>query len=499
MRLPLKALESECLKLIYSDKITQEGSIELVIPDTCGDVGKILDVRGQLLINSNKSVSDGLIVSASVEVDIIFLDEDGDSIHTVSVQLPFEFDQTIKGATEDTDAVISMEMCRLDARTLNPRKLLVRAELSADIRCYNEDKFVLWETLENPEEYGIHLKREDIEHSLIMDIGEKSFTVSDEYNMPSDQTGDARTLSCVTEICIDDVKTVGNKVIFKATAKTNAVFLCSDMDISSANFETQFSQIIETDSVRENAQVNIIPYITASDFVFLPDREEGVIAANIKVCVQAICVANRASVYVADAYSNKFSIEAVTADVPVFSLIPSKQMKLRLEGSCGSEIDKVLYIYCGGVCSDINGSKLDFTARICGVGTNSDGLCVPLSATLRGSQELDLEANQRVDIFDICCCAPDLSDEGRIELEISYCISVRDDEQIDALCAIEVDEEMPVNSESRPSLVILCANYDASLWSLAKEYCSTIEAIRDANSLCGEFDEKTRPLLIPKV
>ena len=497
MRLPLEAIESECLKLIYSDRISQEESTELVIPDTCGDAGKILDVRGQVLINSKKSATESILITAKIEVDIIFVEEDGKTVRNISTTLPFELSHIVKGANEDTDIVASIQMCKLDARMLNPRKLLVRGEVNADVKCYNDDKFVLWEGLKNAEEFSIHLQQKEVQHSLTMDIGEKNFTVSDEYNMPSGHGGNAKIISCVTEICINDVKTVGNKFIFKAVAQTSAVFQDGN-EIFCTTYESQFSQIIESDKAEESAMVNIIHSLLSADFVMLPDREACMIAANFKVCVQAVCTVNKTSCYISDAYSNKFPIELETQAVDIFCAKPAIQEKIKLEGALGMENVTIQYIYCGGVCAEISGDKINLTARICGVACGADGELMPIAATLRASNELGLGKNQHASVINICCC-PVAAFGANISLDVTYCLVICEKGEVTAVCEIEIDAEKPVDHQSRPSLIILCAGGSTNLWAIAKKHCSTIEAITAANSLSGEFDETARPLLIPKV
>lgn len=499
MRLPLERKESECLKLIYNDKISGEESCELVIPDTCGDVGTILDVRGQVLISSKKSSDDSICVSAVVDVDVLFLEEDGESVHCVSAKLPFELSTAVNGANEDTQIVADIELCSTDARMLNPRKLLIRAELISYVRCYNEDRFVLWEDVSCNDDYAVHLQKKHLEHSLTAGVGEKSFSLSDEYAMPKTGDDSAKLLSCVTKLCVNDVKTVGNKLIFKAVAETNALFLSCDGEVFSSIFETQFSQIIESDSAQDEPQVDIILYLTSADFVLLPDKEDGVIAVNFKISAQSVCVVNTCSAYIADAYSCRFPLEIEKADVPVFSISPAKKQKLRLEGTFGDVSCNVLYAYCAGVCMGIEGGKVSFRADIRGVGKGSDGELIPLEATLKGCEETAPEDHQHIIISCLCCGPLTVTQNSNLCIDLFYDMAICEHGELRAICALEIDEDCPVDSDSRPSLVIICANNGADLWTIAKKYGSDIDAIIAANSLHGEFSETMRPLIVPKV
>lgn len=497
MRLPLEAKESECLRLIYNDKLSCEESAEVVIPDVCADVGKILDVRGQALMVSKRAVSEGLVVSACLEADVIFVTEEDSEPRSISAKLPFEFSSIAKGVDEDCEIVAALELCKLEARMLNPRKLFIRAELAADIRIYKDDVFLLWNDLTEADEVGVHLLRREIEHSLVMGVGEKSFTVSDEYDLP-DGDCNSRIISCMTEICADDVKSVGNKLVVKASAKTNALMAHRGGEIFFASFETQFSQIIESDSASDDTEVDIILSLVSADFVVLPDRDDGVIAANYKICVQAVCVAGQNSTYVADAYSNQFEIELESTEVPILNFNTERRQRIRLSGNLNEDCGDVLYLSCGGVCSFIEEGKTSFTARVSGIGRDAEGELLPLSATLRGSEEIGLAEGESMTVSGVCCGAPSVPRSGEISLDLDFDLALCSHKKLEAISAIEYDEESPIDNENCASVVVICSERSSSLWAIAKKYGSTIETIEAANSLCGEFSESSRPLIVPR-
>ena len=55
-----------------------------------------------------------------------------------------------------------------------------------------------------------------------------------------------------------------------------------------------------------------------------------------------------------------------------------------------------------------------------------------------------------------------------------------------------------MNTESLPTLILLRAGSRQSLWELAKQNCSTVEAIRAANGLDDITGEWEKLLIIPK-
>ena len=497
MRLPLEAKESECLKLIYSDKLSCEESLELVVPDTCADAEKILDIRGQALLVSKAALSDGVLVTACVEADVIFLSEENEPA-CISSKLNFEFSAIAKGIEESSQLVVSLEICRLEARLLNPRKILIRAELTAEIKAYKEDVFTLWNELPEAGENGVYLLSKEAEHSLVAGIGEKNFTISDEYELPED-CHEARIISCVTELHSEDVKVVGNKLVFKAKTETHALLSGEGGNIVSAVFETPFSQIIETENARDDAAASISLSLLSADFVALPDRDGGVIAANFKLSANAVCTVSKRTSFIADSYSNKYPLVPEYVRVPAVFCQPSQHRRVLLEGELDSGQVEFSYLRCHGITIGSDGGRLGITARLGGIGKDEKGNLIPISLSLRGTEDLQLDSNCEAVLGMAHSTSLNIRDSGNVSLEACFDVTICRNFEFEAICAIEADELSPTVSEGRPSLTVLCADRGESLWDIAKRHGSTIEAIESANSIGDDFDAKRRPLIVPKV
>ena len=497
MRLPLEAKESECLKLIYSDKLSCEESMELVVPDTCADAEKILDIRGQALLVSKAALSDGVLVTACIEADVIFLSEENEPA-CVSSKLNFEFSAIVKGINESSQLVVALEICRLEARILNPRKILIRAELAAEIKVYKETVFTLWNELPEAGENGVYLLSKEAEHSLVAGVGEKSFTISDEYELPGD-CHEARIISCVTQLHFEDVKAVGNKLVFKAKAETHTLLSGEGGNIVSASFETPFSQIIETENAWDDVAASINLSLLLADFVALPDRDGGVIAANFKISANAVCTVSKRTSFIADSYSNKYPLAAEYVRVPAVSCQSPHRHRVLLEGELDSGQVELCYLRCQGITIGSDGGRLGITARLGGIGKDEKGNLIPISLSLRGTEDLQLDSGCEAVISTTHSTSLNIRDMGNMSVEIGFDVTICHSFELDAICAIEADELSPKDSEGRPSLTVLCADKGESLWDIAKRHGSTIEAIEKANSIDDDFNAKMRPLIVPKV
>jgi|GEM_PF-3368637 len=505
MRVALHRVESDCLKPIYDNVISKEETLELVVPDVSADVGTILDVRGQFLLSSQKAKTNEIHISASVEATVIYAAEDSGKVQYIMANIPFDMMIPVPGANENTKIVTRCELCGIDARMLNPRKLLIRAAVSVQLCCYVPDKFVLWDNLSEGETVAVYTLRKEVEHTLAVGVREKTFVISDEYRLPADKEQNAKMLSASTEVCVEDVKAVGNKIVVKALAKTMAVFL-NEVDgmLFDNQFTTQFSQIIEVDTFGENITNTVTIQLRDAEFTMAPDRDGGYMcSANLHMCAQAISRANKSSAYIADAYSNTCELTLETTDVKLMQVHPESSLMLNLRGKLQPKagLSEIMYLAISSVCTELSGGDIDVTVEIGGVGKTESGELESIELKLSAEETLTLGANQKLNITCLCCDKPTvvgMPANAEVSVDIELCYSLREFAEISAVSGFEVSEDSNCKMENGPSLVVICSDREAEVWSLAKKYGSTVEMIENANKVNDEFSATHRPLLIPR-
>lgn len=505
MRVALHAASSDCLKPIYDSEISKEETLELVVPDVSADIGKILDVRGQFLLSSQKTKADEIHISASVEVCVIYAADDSGKVQHLMANIPFDMMIPAIGADENSKILTRFELCNLDARTLNPRKLLIRANVSARISCFVPDKFVLWDNLSEDEKAPVYILKKELEHTLFVGVREKSFIVSDEYRLPPEKDQNAKMISAVTDICVQDIKAVGNKVVIKAAAKTTAVFLSeADGCLFDCMFSTQFSQIIEVETYGDNVSNSVFMHIKDSEFTMASGRENGFLcSAQFSITAQAISKENKISCYVADAYSNEYMIETETVDTRLMKCLGEKTLMLNLRGKLqpSAALSNIMYSAVAEICVQVDGSEISCQVNVSGGGQSENGDSEAIDLKLRAEEDISLMKNQKLDIISVCYEKPVIIGTAQnaeicVDVEIGY--SIKEFSEISAVCCMEISEERSIKSENRPSLVVLCSERNSDIWSLAKKYGSTMEIIENANKTGEEFSVSRRPLLIPR-
>ena len=85
-----------------------------------------------------------------------------------------------------------------------------------------------------------------------------------------------------------------------------------------------------------------------------------------------------------------------------------------------------------------------------------------------------------------------------LRLPVDFDILITRKVNIMPITEISVLEDSPIDTQNRPSLIVICTDGKPDIWALAKKYNSTPELISSANSLKETEGQSSRTLLIPK-
>ncbi|MGI5978633.1 MAG: DUF3794 domain-containing protein [Oscillospiraceae bacterium] len=503
MRAALHCCEYDEQKLIFETEVSREETLELVVPDVCADIAAVLDARGQLLLASKKTGSNAVIISASVDVKVICAAEDG-RIQCVSGVIPFDQSIPAEGVTENDSVIVRCRLMAVEARTLNPRRLLLRAEVMFCCEVYTPQRVSLCDGPAPDADASLHVLQKTFACCPVRTVRDKSFSVSDEYTLPEERGKNLKLLSTVTEVNVDDVKGVGSKLIVKARTETNAVFLNVDGDgLFSEHFSTAFTQIIEVEAAGDAFDDTVHLQLRDAEFTCLPGREGGfAVSAQMFLTAQAVRREKCERTYVADAYSNSCALRLTSAQVRSVSAPERKELRFDMQEKLPQKtpLSELSYLTVSTVSAEADGGFVTLRARLSGEGTDADGQPAPVFMELYSRQEFPEKPGARVTVLSVAAETPSVlgaAGEASVMLGVVVSCAVSESVEISAVTALAVDEDAPAAAPG-PSLVVVCSQRECDLWTLAKKYASTTDAIVAANGGESGFSLSRRPLLIPR-
>ena len=484
---------------VFKKIFTLTQSQDSVVPDTLPDIASIDCCSGCALIRS-KEVADGHVrLEANVPARVCCSGEDGGRF-CLDVNIPFYLNAEDASIPEGGACVAELSVRRLEARLLNPRKISVRAELGINLNCFaqNDETFC---TAPEAASDSIHAREQEAELTAVGSVTEKTFVLTDEYTLPAGSDVGGEIVSQHAEVTVQEVRSIGTKLIVKGSVCSRLLCMDESGELRAVVFTTSFSQIVETEADTEDTLCDARLLISGMYYELIPTDDGTVIQMDLHMAAQVIVYARFRVRCLADAYSNLFALklQRQTRDFTLFGREVTLRDSFPMALDTAGETERV-------IACRVTPTAFTQGEEECSVQLLAD-LCWETGGSVRSMQRTltrsipTLQGGEAVrvssvSVTDLDAVPVSVGAELRITLELRA-FTVRK-MYVDSISAVEYDEAAPRDLDGLPSLVILYPGCQGELWTLAKENCSTVEAICAANGIEEDADVGDQLLLIPK-
>ncbi|MDR0905841.1 MAG: DUF3794 domain-containing protein [Oscillospiraceae bacterium] len=503
-------------KLNYAERIQNETrraeeNTEMIVPDALPDILRIVGTDAEVTVRS-KDLSNGrATVSGNAAVTVVYAPDGETGLRRVNLDLPFSVVTEHPDINQNSRLTARVSLDSVDANAVNPRKIAANAAVRAELAVYNNAEVEIPTGIVPNADADIELLTDNSELSLATDVREKTFTVTDEYQIPAANPPIGELLRSNIAITADDTKVVGTKLIFKGTAHVNLLYSgAGDGEIASNAFETEFSQILELENANADSEFELIPLLTGA--LVTPDNTNGAdgrrVAAEFHIAAQAVARSKTKFSFIGDAYGSRHALETENSQLSFENNLGTRSANTILRGTLDApDLARIISVSArpGAVehKTDNNALSLKCPVRVDALYVASDGTVRPASGdfTLDASipeananSGYSVRAETSRDVYGVAA-------DGGIELRIPVDIRAEETRRgsYSPISAITLDADAPLNLSNLPSLVISRTNANASLWDLAKRHHSTRELILQANGLDDEDAAKgAESLIIPK-
>lgn len=496
MELALKKEKYNRFEPIWHESVSDEFTADCVILDTMPDVQDILDAEGTLLLRSKVTEDGSVLLTASVQGAVLYLPEGAAGAQSLAVSLPVEMRLEGQSIQADCRTVCRMRLRSIEAKMVNSRKIGVRAEVVADVWCYNESPLELPVGMEQDKAF-VHTREKTATVVQVSDVREKSFVITDQYILPSALSAKGRILLQCAEPAAEDIKFVSGKVIFRGRVAVNMLLENTETgQLIPMRYDTEFSQIMEADVYGEEADPEILLQLTGVYFD-LPEHEDGGGKINVEVhmAAQCVCRKNEPVRYVEDMYSNREMLRPLFAEMSCIGNLQPVSMRQTVTGRVEFSGDGDAIWSTATIASlalDEETVKTSVNVRL--VVQQKNGMLLPVRCRL--GAEFTTEAvpgtkleNVMVRVTDVFCSMSEGAADIRVVLQMDGSRVWL--EELRCVRAVEMEPDLLV--EKHASLTLVRVGSEPDLWALAKEYHSSPEVIAAANER-----NTSGVLLIPK-
>lgn len=483
-----------CLQWVSSQVLNQEQTQEVRLDDSMPKIGRVLGAWGQVVLRGKEWRSGSVQVSGGVSVWVLYLPEEGGACQSVETWVPFQWKTDIPPGTRDGTLVASGLLRNVDARSLTPQKLMVRANVGLQLQVLAPMQATVYAPEEVPEH--VQLRREQWQLRLPMEAGEKVFALDERLQLPVGSPRFERILYYRLQPEIIDRKVMADKVVFRGVGALQLVYLAENGRVCSARLEIPFAQYGElTGQYGEDAQAQILLSVTGLEL--RPEQDGGFLLTG-GMTGQYVIYEQQTQELVTDAYSTRMTSVCQWEDLGMPEAQPQPAQTLdcqvRIDEGALEPVDGVFWPEQPCKTRTDDGLCLEPVGRFQLLGYDREGQLQVVSADWSGEP---ISMTQRSEVAVMPTGPVQVSLEGqdavlRGQLLVDA-VTLSEGERA-SLAALELQEK---TCQDAPSLILRRASGD-SLWELAKATGSTEDAIRAANGLEGE-PEKDRMLLIPIV
>ncbi len=496
MDMELQRVTLEGYRPIYHTSFTQEETLESIVPDAMPDVERIVAARGAAYVKDCELGEGMLRLTGEARVTVLYIPEGEDAPRPLEVTIPFQCGRDDPRLRPGDPVLAEVTLSTADARTVNPRKLLTRCQLSLWAAAYEE----------GAQEIAADATGEGLEKRLvprkfwrIPAVREKSFSFSDVLRPPASKPEMEELLYSRAEIGAVDAKFIGKKLVLKGDVELTALYRGGGQLVP-ARFELPYSQIVDLGDVPEDAEPEVAVALKSADCRLA----DGELEIALEAQIQAVLWALQPVTVLEDAYGVGESVDVERAPVTLCTMAERTTRREMGRRLCESAIPAKQVLDCVAAVSSAAGAPVEggteYTAQVEAAVlylSEDDRLCAG-SVTVPVTGRVDMPEGAQ------CACrcravgepaAVPVTGGIEIRFEVEFAFNVVGAEQ--AWAVSELRPGIAPADIQRPSVVIRRVGERETLWDAAKACGSTVADICAANDLSPDEDVVGMLLLIP--
>ena len=472
--------EVSCLSPALREIQNSEQTQEIKLTEGMPDVGRIVSAWGQPILRGKEWDADTLNYTGGMMVWVLYAPEDGSPERCVEGWIPFQLRWDIPEELPEGQIRLRLLPRLVDARSVSPRKILVRAGMAVSAEAFVPTQIPVPELETAPD--GVELLRRTYPVRLVKEAGEKSFVLDEEPAMPDNLPRPEQIIYYCVELKISDRKVLSEKVVFRGNANLHTLYRGEDGQLHSWDFDLPFSQYAElSGEYGPEAQAEFALCPTSME---LELDDGGRLRFKCGVTAQYGISDREQLNVVEDAYSpnRELTIQTQTLELP--AILENRRETAYAQGN--------LPIHTAADVRFLpdfprqkyreSGVELELPGVFQSLSYGEDGSLE--AATARWDGSMNLNADENTLLTAVPAPASIQVSAGSVKAELPLELTSAARQQLPVVTGLTLGEERRPDP-SRPCLILRRVGSE-SLWQVAKEAHSTTTAIREANGLQNE-------------
>jgi hypothetical protein len=495
--------------VVFDGNQEQPVDMDINLPDYCPDIQRILKCQIYPRITSRSISGDRLMLDGSYTVKIFYLDPDGTAVRNFESGDSYSAEIALKQPADNAQILASPRVEYINCRATSPRRLDVHGSFSlgAKVVCAGQN-----EVVSNIEGDDVEQQKETVTVNQLAGFAQQQFSVDEVLELgPGKPPADNIVRSDAFAV-VQSFKITAGKLMLKGEVNVKFLYTTTGENntMETMEYSIPFSQMLDCDGVADDSLCDVRLNVVGVDTQIKNDYsgDKTYFDTQVKIYATAQAYQKADVTLVDDAYSKKYDLNIGAKQKTLDNLVEiagdTSVHKSELsvdDNTVGKVID--VWSEMANVSADVQDGKVMFTGKynLCVLAQNESNVpfyferLIDFEYSIPCSSTGNLRCEADVTVGGISYRFTGGGIETKTELRLSVEIFQR--LVIKAVSDVTADETKPIPRDATASLCLYFADAGESLWNIAREYRTSVEAVRSENGLSGDSVENRGMLLIP--
>lgn len=495
-------------EVVYDGSVEQAVECDILLPDYCPDIVKILKCAVDTAVTSSVVSGDKLAIEGVSMVHIYYMAENTSIRHT-EYKAPFGKTVELRGTPDRPAVIINSTLDYVNCRAISQRRIDVRGAVTMDIKIIDQRENQIISGGE-----GIEMRQSMISSTKITGVNAQRFSMEDDLEIGYGKATVANVIRYDQRADLMDSKVIAGKVVVKGELTLHILYQPEedDMGLEVMEYALPISQIIDCDGVDENAVCDVDLSVLSCDIAPKLDAEGEyrLFSLNAELAVGVKAHLNVETPVADDCYSILYESRFQSQSIGFIQLVDmvrdtyTHKETVDLTPDVAAVLDIWSQLGQSRWEAFEDGISLSARVNICAFVRLDNGEVNYLEFPADTTHKIALSKTAESILFSpslsVGATSYSLSGSGKIdircEIRVSGCIY--NSFQMNSISNIQLDMESPKANNSN-KLYIYYADAGERIWDIAKRYNTSVGAVMAENGIESDLLDNKRMLLIPIV
>lgn len=497
-------------EVIFDGCQEQPVDLNVSLPDYCADIQRILKCQIYPKVSSGSVSGDRLMVDGSYTVKIFYLDPAAACVRYCDSNNTFSAEIALKQSADSAQVFAFPRVEYINCRATSPRRLDIHGAFSVCAKVLVQGQNEITGNIQGDD---MEQRKKTVSVNKLAGFSQQQFSVDEVLELGPGKPPADSILRTDAFAVLQDFKVTMGKLMVKGEVCVKFLYESTEEngEPEVMEFTVPFSQVLDCDGVTEDCLCNVKIAVLGVEAQIKDDYsgDKSYFDTQIRLFASVSAYRGADITLLTDAYSRKYdlnidskqksfdNLQELTGDTYVH------KASLAVEDA---QIVKVIDIWSemASVSAQAADGQMQFKGKysLCVLAVNAENKPFYFERLIDfeysrpcGSAGGDLKCSADANVGGISYRIVGNGIEVKTELRLTAEVYCRI--SYPAISGVSADETKPAAEDDSAALCIYFAEEGENLWSIAREYRTSVESIRAENGIAGEQVESRGMILIP--